>query len=239
MFRDKFCGAFVLHLRLLGLLFILLLIIERAVMAEEMALVLTNVVYDNVVYDNVVSDSFVHDKVVSDYTVSEDTFGRTWGRTWKFDCYTDPGYLDSVASLKPAKPRKSKVNSQADYIRDCPPGSPSDCPEAYLNNLEVVVQRGTVIDGNFRFDRPVCIEGKLIGNLNSSELVVVGFNAEICGKVSAKKLIVIGSVIGEANVEEALVIKSTGYVDGDVRVSSLLSEEGATFYGHALLRLGH
>ena len=183
-------------------------------MAEDIALVLTNVVSENVVLGNVVAD---------------DDRGRNWGKTWKFDCYTDPGYLDGVASLRPAKPQKSKCKA------DCA----SDYSDAHLSEVEVVVQSGTVVDGNFRFDRPVCIEGKLIGDLNSSELVVVGFNAEICGNVRAKNLIVIGSVIGKANVAEMLVIKSTGYVDGEVKVSSLISEEGATFYGHASLSLGH
>lgn len=196
-------------------------------MAEEIALVLTNVVSDDFVYDISIGDT------------ADDTFGRTQGRTWKFDCYTDPGYLDGMASFKPAKPWMAKAKCTADCRRDYPVDYHGDYTDAYLGGLEVVVQSGTVIDGNFRFDRPVCIKGKLIGNLNSSELVVIGFNAEICGQVRAKNLIVIGSLIGKASVEEMLVIKSTGYVDGEVKVSSLISEENATFCGHASLNLGH
>ncbi len=90
---------------------------------------------------------------------------------------------------------------------------------------------GTVIQGKLSFDSPVIMEGKLSGEVFSSEALIVGEKGEIQAQIKVKKLIVGGSVKGEIIATECVEILAGGRIDGDFTSPKFIVEDGGVFNG--------
>lgn len=127
------------------------------------------------------------------------------------------------------------------------PGSPGDVisaikgrtqlpPEEEIKarfgtNIKSALGPGTIIEGKFRFDSPVSIEGTLIGEVTSNSVLIVGSQATVTAKISVGSLIILGRVHGDVECEELLEIKSTGHLEGDVRSKRIAIDDGGWFRG--------
>ena len=102
----------------------------------------------------------------------------------------------------------------------------------------VAVGRSVNVSGKLILHEPVRIEGRFRGEVRSAELVVVGEEGMIEGKVFAPRLLVMGELRGDAagcervmlgprakffgNIEtRSLTVCEGAYVDGNVRVIGL------------------
>lgn len=98
-------------------------------------------------------------------------------------------------------------------------------------NIKSALGPGTIIEGKFRFDSPVSIEGTLIGEVFSNSVLIVGAQANVTAKITVGSLIVLGKVHGDVECEELLEIKSTGYLEGDIRSKRIAIDDGGYFRG--------
>lgn len=90
---------------------------------------------------------------------------------------------------------------------------------------------GTVIQGKLSFDTVVIIDGKLGGEVYSSETLIVGKHGSINAQVRVKHLVVAGVVSGNITAAESIELLRGGRIDGDFTAKRLIIEEGAVFNG--------
>jgi cytoskeletal protein CcmA (bactofilin family) len=90
---------------------------------------------------------------------------------------------------------------------------------------------GTVIQGKLSFDTVVIIDGKLGGEVYSSETLIVGKHGSVNAQVRVKHLVVAGAVSGNITATESIELLRGGRIDGDFIAKRLIIEEGAVFNG--------
>lgn len=87
--------------------------------------------------------------------------------------------------------------------------------------------------GRLSFVSPTRIEGKVKGEVRSSDLIVVGPQAVVHATVRADKLVVLGEVRGEVLGASRIEVCAGGRLFGDVETQSFVVHEGATFEGRS------
>ena len=88
-------------------------------------------------------------------------------------------------------------------------------------------------NGRLSFVSPTRIEGKVKGEVRSSDLIVVGPQAVVHATVRADKLVVMGEVRGEVLGASRIEVCAGGRLFGDVETQSFVVHEGATFEGRS------
>lgn len=89
------------------------------------------------------------------------------------------------------------------------------------------------VTGKLSFVSPTRIEGKLKGEVRSSDLLIIGPEAVVQATVHADKLVVLGEVRGEVLGAHRIEICAGGRLFGDVETRSLVIQEGAVFEGQS------
>jgi cytoskeletal protein CcmA (bactofilin family) len=131
------------------------------------------------------------------------------------------------------------IRSERDDASAFSTKTPPDAGVAWAEErTRVAVGRNVNVSGKLIFHEPVRIEGRFRGEVRSAELVVVGEDGMIEGKVFAPRLLVMGELRGDitgcervmlgprakffGNIEtRSLTVCEGAYVDGNVRVTGL------------------
>lgn len=90
---------------------------------------------------------------------------------------------------------------------------------------------GTVIQGKLSFDTIVIIEGKLGGEVYSTETLIVGKQGTVSAQVRVKSLVVAGVVKGDIVAADSIELLRGGRIEGDFTAKRVIMEEGAIFNG--------
>lgn len=109
--------------------------------------------------------------------------------------------------------------------------------QRFGNNLKSALSKGTIIEGTFSFDSPVCIDGTLVGEVQSTSTLIVGPNATVSATIEVGSLIVLGSVSGPVVAVELVEVKAGGRLEGDVVTKRIAIEDGGYFLGHCRQRV--
>lgn len=99
------------------------------------------------------------------------------------------------------------------------------------SSQETCIGAGSEIEGNNKFTNRVYINGKIKGNIESTEDIIVGPLAEITGNIKAKAICIYGKVIGDLEIQRKASIKRPAEVQGDLASCTIEIEEGAVFNG--------
>lgn len=97
--------------------------------------------------------------------------------------------------------------------------------------LSTILGRGSVVDGNLKVEHSLRIDGKVNGDVTSSDTLIVGAEGEITGKVTVKNLILGGKIFGSLTAPGRTVLESKSEFHGDLKTSKLVIDEGAVFDG--------
>ena len=92
-----------------------------------------------------------------------------------------------------------------------------------------IIAAGTVITGDIVSEGPFRIDGTLEGNLKTQEKVVVGKSGYIKGTLEGDNADFEGKFSGKLLLAGTLTLKSTAHIEGEVIVSKLAVDPGATF----------
>jgi cytoskeletal protein CcmA (bactofilin family) len=96
---------------------------------------------------------------------------------------------------------------------------------------ETVIAKNLKIEGTITAEGKVRIDGKLIGDLICTSLVI-SENAEIIGTITADTVVVDGGVQGPIKGGD-VILKSYANVVGDIHHTALTIEKGAMFDGRS------
>ncbi|MDR2338326.1 MAG: polymer-forming cytoskeletal protein [Deltaproteobacteria bacterium] len=97
--------------------------------------------------------------------------------------------------------------------------------------IKTAIGYGTIIEGKFKFDSPVRIDGELSGEIVSDSILIVGETAVLKAQIKVGSLIVYGKIIGDIFVDELVNIKSDGLVEGNITTKRIAIDDGGYFKG--------
>ena len=97
--------------------------------------------------------------------------------------------------------------------------------------LNTIVGKGTVVQGDLKVKNSLRIDGIVKGNVNTTDTVIVGKDGEVEGRVHAKHLLLGGKVKGNVFASGRVFLESSASVFGDIKAVRLVVDEGAIFDG--------
>lgn len=105
-------------------------------------------------------------------------------------------------------------------------------------NQQNMISQGTKIVGNISSNSDFRVEGNIEGELKTSGKVVVGKSGVISGSLIGENADFEGSFSGKLKLGGMLTLRSSAYIEGEVEISKLSVEPGATFNATCTMKGG-
>ena len=87
------------------------------------------------------------------------------------------------------------------------------------------------MEGRIASDSDICIEGGFDGVVEASAEVLISEGAEVHARVSAKRVVVVGSLEGSIKASELAELGAGGRMVGDIHCDRVAIRPGAEFEG--------
>ena len=100
-----------------------------------------------------------------------------------------------------------------------------------MSKFETIIGARNAVTGNIEGASPICINGKLIGNINSTSYVYISKTGSIEGNITANHLVLPGNITGDKVDVSKLVVTATGVINSDIKAARLTVEEGGVLNG--------
>jgi cytoskeletal protein CcmA (bactofilin family) len=104
--------------------------------------------------------------------------------------------------------------------------------------VDTILGKGTEFSGKIKSAGIVRIEGKMDGELETSQDVIIVEGASINANVKARHAVISGVYNGNIVLDGKLEIRNTGQVFGDVKVAGIVIEDGGVFEGQCNMTPG-
>ncbi|HNG89415.1 MAG TPA: polymer-forming cytoskeletal protein [Saprospiraceae bacterium] len=98
-------------------------------------------------------------------------------------------------------------------------------PSGMLNALV----KGTSVEGTFRCESDLRIDGTIKGKLNCQAKVIIGPSGAVDGEIRCQNAVIEGRFKGNLFVSELLNVRETAEIDGEITTNKLLVQSGAKF----------
>ncbi|MAP99770.1 MAG: hypothetical protein CMC51_03060 [Flavobacteriaceae bacterium] len=105
-------------------------------------------------------------------------------------------------------------------------------------NQQNMITQGTTLDGNIHSQGDFRVEGNIKGDIKTSGKIVVGKTGVINGSLDAESADFEGSFSGKLKLTGMLTLRSSAYIEGEVEISKLSVEPGATFNATCIMKGG-
>lgn len=99
------------------------------------------------------------------------------------------------------------------------------------NQPETIIGASVKVEGNFKGDGNLIIEGEVSGSIQTKHDVRVGEQAKVNATIECVNAYISGEVIGNISVQEKLELSSTARVTGDLITPVLQVNAGAKHNG--------
>jgi cytoskeletal protein CcmA (bactofilin family) len=104
-------------------------------------------------------------------------------------------------------------------------------PSFIQGTVRTVLFPDSSISGKLSYDLPVKIDSRFTGEVKATDLLVVGPNAQVDARVSARHLQLEGKLVGNVQVMGCFEIMPGGFFKGDAKAGELRIHPGAVFEG--------
>jgi cytoskeletal protein CcmA (bactofilin family) len=91
--------------------------------------------------------------------------------------------------------------------------------------------QGAEFEGKLTFDGTVVIDGKFTGEVFSKDRLQISQGARVSAEVNVGSVVVFGEVIGNIRATQAIELRASAKVKGNVEAPSFIIEKGAVFEG--------
>ncbi len=105
-------------------------------------------------------------------------------------------------------------------------------------NIETIIGPSVKVEGDFRGEGDLIIEGMLVGNLNTKNNLKIGQGAVVEAAVKANNAFIAGKVKGNVTIKGKLDLTSSAVVVGDIKAALISIESGAIVQGNISMPLG-
>lgn len=104
-----------------------------------------------------------------------------------------------------------------------------------IHKYQTLVGRNTRMEGRITFSDGVRIDGRVTGDIEAERdatgAVAIGPEAEVRGNITAHRILVAGTVIGNIRASESAHLLPTARITGDVAYAKLTVSAGAKVNG--------
>lgn len=130
--------------------------------------------------------------------------------------------------------KKEEYKAPAPVIEEAPVVEAAPAP--VVKRPGTLIGKGIKFTGNIEASEDIEINGRVEGNIISTNTVTVTTEGSILGNVNAKEFVLEGCQEGDSEISEFCKIGKNGKFFGNMKVSSLVTEEGSEFEGHLSLK---
>jgi len=103
--------------------------------------------------------------------------------------------------------------------------------DKHATGSETIIAQGVKVEGEFRSNGNVVIDGELNGSIATEQSLYIGETAVIRANVAAKNAVVAGVIVGNVMAPEGLELLATSRVDGDIQTGKISIAAGARVNG--------
>lgn len=107
-----------------------------------------------------------------------------------------------------------------------PTEPPNPLPTGYS-----VFDTQMLVEGDVETDGTLRVDGNMRGNVRRADVVVVATGASITGSVSAREVIIGGTINGNVTAVERIELQESGTVSGDIEAAAVNIQEGGKVDG--------
>ncbi len=105
----------------------------------------------------------------------------------------------------------------------------------FTGKIDNIIGPKTSFQGHLKAEGNVRVDGYLEGSLETKGNVIIGEVAKVTADITASNVQVWGAVKGNISAAGRLEILPSGRVWGEIKVSSLLIDEGGLFRGKSVM----
>jgi cytoskeletal protein CcmA (bactofilin family) len=102
---------------------------------------------------------------------------------------------------------------------------------------DTVIGANVEIKGSLHNHGSIHIHGKVIGDIVSDGLVVIGETAVVTGPITARQVDISGQVHGTVTADEQIELQPKSLVKGDLATNRLSIKPGAVFIGKSQMHV--
>lgn len=102
--------------------------------------------------------------------------------------------------------------------------------------LNTIIGKGTSIVGDLKVTNSLRVDGKVKGNVQATDTVVVGKEGEVKGEIRAKSVFLAGKVNGNVFASGKVYLETKASIVGDISSACLVIHEGASFDGQSKMQ---
>ncbi|HHW01380.1 MAG TPA: polymer-forming cytoskeletal protein [Thermoanaerobacterales bacterium] len=100
-----------------------------------------------------------------------------------------------------------------------------------MDKVDTILGSGTEFNGKIKAAGILRIEGKVEGEIESTGDVIITENGVVNADIKARHAVIAGTYSGNVWLEGKIEIRSTGKVIGDIKVASIVIEDGGLLEG--------
>ena len=113
-----------------------------------------------------------------------------------------------------------------------PPRAAAPAAPVMSSGDQATIGKSLVVKGEVTGSESLFIDGKVEGSITlPGNRVTVGRNGNVAANITAREIVVLGKVRGNANASDRVDIRSEGSLIGDVSAQRISIEDGAYFKG--------
>jgi len=107
--------------------------------------------------------------------------------------------------------------------------------QRYTNptELSTIIGPDAVVIGEIKAKATIRVDGKIEGNVDTTANLTIGKDGEVVGDINAKDIVVGGKIAGRLIASGKVILEAKSTLNGDLKTSRLIVEEGATFNGRS------
>ncbi|MDD4871601.1 MAG: polymer-forming cytoskeletal protein [Kiritimatiellae bacterium] len=96
---------------------------------------------------------------------------------------------------------------------------------------KTIIAEDIEVTGSIKCESNIQFDGKLNGDINCIGDAIIGSTANVKGNISVNCATVLGQVNGNIIAKDKIELKTSAYVNGDIKSKRLTVEDGVTFVG--------
>ena len=131
----------------------------------------------------------------------------------------------NAPSAEPASPMPSPSP------RPSTPSVPTASAPVVSQGGGTIIGETIVVKGRMVSREELQLNGELQGELEMDGRLTIGAKGKLSANVKAKEVIVAGSMKGNVEAAERLVLRKGAHLEGDVKTAGIVIEDGAYFKG--------
>lgn len=106
-----------------------------------------------------------------------------------------------------------------------------------FGRIRSALSPGTIIQGKLSFDSPVRIDGKLTGDVFSSQTLLIGQSGLVEANIEAETVVVLGKLAGTVKAKSRIEIMPGAQVEAVLIAGVIVIHEGAIVQGRCEMGL--